>query len=146
MSEINYIRWLKNIYLDRWLKLFLSRITTTTTFFSAASKLELFNINRVGGGSAGEGWGFDQGTKILVNFPRVGRHTFIKVFKNLHPGVKYQIKGVLLKAGPRPAAQSSFSTVFCPAVTPRTWTDLHRSASGMGVQYGRRWVWIRLPI
>ena len=74
-------------------------------FFSAASKLELININRVRGGSAGEGWGFDQGTKILVNFPRVGRHTFIKVVKNLHPGVKYQIKGVLLKAGPRPAAR-----------------------------------------
>ena len=39
---------------------------------------------------------------------------------------------VLLKAGPwpsgprRPAAQSWFSTVFCPAVTPRTCTDLHR--------------------
>ena len=33
-----------------------------------------------------------------------------------------------------PVAQSWFSTVF-----------LHRSASGYGVQNGRRWVWIRLP-
>ena len=40
------------------------------------------NVNPVGGGggggSAGKGWAFDQGAKILVNFPRVGQHTFIK--------------------------------------------------------------------
>ena len=32
-----------------------------------------------GGGSAGKGRGFDQGAKILVNFPKVGQHTFIKM-------------------------------------------------------------------
>ena len=40
------------------------------------------NVNPVGGGgggSAGKGWGFDQGAKILVNFPKVGQHTFIKM-------------------------------------------------------------------
>ena len=41
----------------------------------------------------------------------------------------------------RPKARSWFSTVFCPAVN----LHMHRSASGLGVQHGRRWVWIRLP-
>ena len=37
------------------------------------------NVNPVGGGgSAGKGWGFDQEVKILVNCPRVGKHTFTK--------------------------------------------------------------------
>ena len=42
------------------------------------------DVNPVGGGggggeSAGKGWGFDQGAKILVNIPKVGQHTFIKM-------------------------------------------------------------------
>ena len=48
-----------------------------------------------GGGGAGKGWGFDQGAKILVNFPRVGQHMFIKCSQNPHPGAKYQIKDKL---------------------------------------------------
>ena len=38
------------------------------------------NVNPVGegGGSAGKGWGFDEKVKILVNCPRVGKHTFTK--------------------------------------------------------------------
>ena len=36
------------------------------------------NVNPVGGGSADKGWGFDQEVKILVNCPRVGKHTFTK--------------------------------------------------------------------
>ena len=38
------------------------------------------NVNALagGGGSAGKGWRFDEGAKLLVNFPRVGQHTFIK--------------------------------------------------------------------
>ena len=31
-----------------------------------------------GGGSAGNGWGFDQEVKIFANFPRVGKDRFIK--------------------------------------------------------------------
>ena len=35
------------------------------------------SVNR--GGDAGNGWGFDKVAKLLVNFPRVGQRTFIKV-------------------------------------------------------------------
>ena len=36
------------------------------------------NVNPLGGGSASKGWEFDQKVKILVNFLRVGKDTFVK--------------------------------------------------------------------
>ena len=37
------------------------------------------HVSPTGGvGCAGRGWGFDKGTKILVNFPREGQHMFTK--------------------------------------------------------------------
>ena len=38
------------------------------------------NVNPLGGGgSASKGWGFDQKVKILVNFLRVGKDTFVNL-------------------------------------------------------------------
>ena len=46
-------------------------------------------------GSAENRWGIEQGAKILVNFPKMGQHTFIKVVKIPHPAAIYQIKDKL---------------------------------------------------
>ena len=43
------------------------------------------NVNPWGGGSEGKGWGFDQEIKILVNCPRVGKHTFTIRFTKSPP-------------------------------------------------------------
>ena len=50
--------------------------TEDETTFSAAAKFEFIDVNPVGGGSAGERWGFDQGTKILVHFLK-GRAAYV---------------------------------------------------------------------
>ena len=39
----------------------------------------LINVNPLGGGGASKGWGFDQKVKILVNFLRVGKDTFVNL-------------------------------------------------------------------
>ena len=46
--------------------------------------------------------------------------------------------GVCQKQAHGPVAQSWFSTIF---LSNGKSTDMHKSASGLGVQHGRRWVW-----
>jgi len=43
----------------------------------------------VGGGSAGQGWGFDRKVKIAVKFPRVGKIFCSNVPKKTHPGAEF---------------------------------------------------------
>ena len=62
-----------------------------------------------------------------------------------------RISRVLLKAGPRPATAQrpgpdpQPSPDFPAFLSSVKSTHMHRSASGFGVQHGRRWVWIRSP-
>ena len=51
--------------------------------------------------------------------------------------------GLVARRPRGPVAQSLFSTVFF--LSSGKSTRMHRSASGLVVQNGRRWIWIRLP-
>lgn len=72
------IEWLMGISILLFLESSTVAKSSSSMNTSACVTYQLSMLTPGGGGSAGKWWGFDQGANILVNFLRVGQHTFIK--------------------------------------------------------------------